>query len=302
MDKQDNCHGFKHIWSYGDMEISFQDFCAADGNCSMFCWFHEKEAIMLMFCLASEITIAITGNGQTRECRIPSDACGVHYNPGGSYRLECPSGKRVQILRVFFPRRLFLDLLGEGKTAMDLRQILEGHDALNKIMFITPLMCLIINQISNPSSRGASWSFFMTAKVLELVDCILNSWNKTTGALPPVTPFDRDCVRRAQAILEDNLENPPSISELASRVGVSAAKLKQVFPRACGMPPYSYLRKLRMEKAFRLLGDGSATITEVAYDVGYSSISHFSKIFADHFGMRPSEFRGLLRGRRPPNR
>jgi transcriptional regulator GlxA family with amidase domain len=129
---------------------------------------------------------------------------------------------------------------------------------------------------------------------------MLNSWGKTASALP-VTPFDRECVRRAQAILEGNLEDPPSLSELASRVGVSTAKLKQVFPRVCGMPPYSYLRTLRMKKAFCLLGDGSLTITEVAYGVGYNSISHFSKVFADHFGMKPSEFRNLFRERHPPH-
>lgn len=108
-----------------------------------------------------------------------------------------------------------------------------------------------------------------------------------------VTSFDRDVVGKSQFILESNLEDPPSLGELARQVGVSSAKLKQIFPKVCGMPPYTYLRKLRMEKAFSLLnGDGGEmNVTETAYSVGYNSLSHFSKVFESYFGIKPSKLR-----------
>lgn len=87
--------------------------------------------------------------------------------------------------------------------------------------------------------------------------------------------------------------DPPALNELASRVGVSSAELKQIFPKVCGMPPYAYLRKLRMEKAMDLIRHGEMNITEIAYDIGYNSISHFSKVFAGYFGIKPSQFRNL---------
>ncbi|MEA1932868.1 MAG: helix-turn-helix transcriptional regulator [Thermodesulfobacteriota bacterium] len=55
----------------------------------------------------------------------------------------------------------------------------------------------------------------------------------------------------------------------------------------------AYLRKLRMEKAMDLIRHGEMNITEIAYDIGYNSISPFSKIFAEYFGIKPSQFRSL---------
>ena len=81
-------------------------------------------------------------------------------------------------------------------------------------------------------------------------------------------------------------------------VGVSSAKLKQIFPKVYGLPPYCYLRKLRMEKAMSLLKSGQMNVTETAYEVGYNSLSHFAGLFARHFGIKPSEIYKI--SKRPP--
>jgi AraC-like DNA-binding protein len=78
---------------------------------------------------------------------------------------------------------------------------------------------------------------------------------------------------------------------LAAEIGMSASKLKTLFPRIFGQPPYVYLRQLRMEKAMTLLVDGGVNVTEAAMEVGYSNISYFSKAFYKQFGMYPSHVR-----------
>jgi AraC-like DNA-binding protein len=57
------------------------------------------------------------------------------------------------------------------------------------------------------------------------------------------------------------------------------------------MPAFSYLRKARMERAMYLIRRNEMNITEVAYEVGYSSLSQFSRAFGEHFGIRPSQAR-----------
>jgi AraC-like DNA-binding protein len=78
---------------------------------------------------------------------------------------------------------------------------------------------------------------------------------------------------------------------LAGQAGVSVSKLKLLFHRVCGVPPFGYLRRVRMEKARELLIYSRMNVTEVALEVGYTSLSHFSKAFTAHYGMSPSQVR-----------
>lgn len=93
---------------------------------------------------------------------------------------------------------------------------------------------------------------------------------------------------KARSIPADNMEEPPDLKALAARVNVSLSKLKQIFLQAHGIPPYAYLRLLRMERAMHLLRREGCNVTEVALEVGYANPSHFSKIFALYHGVKPS--------------
>jgi AraC-like DNA-binding protein len=102
-----------------------------------------------------------------------------------------------------------------------------------------------------------------------------------------------DCkaIQEAQTLLHDNLENPPSLAQLAAEIGMSMSKLKILFPKMVGCPPYVYLRRLRMERAMALLVENGMNVTEVAMEVGYNSISYFTKAFYKQFGVYPSRAR-----------
>jgi AraC-like DNA-binding protein len=102
---------------------------------------------------------------------------------------------------------------------------------------------------------------------------------------------DRKAIEKARHILEKNLVEPPSLGDLASQVGMSLSKFKQVFRQSYAIPPYAYLRKARMEKAMCMLQLDGARVTETALEVGYNSVSHFAKAFASYFGVSPSEAR-----------
>ena len=288
-----NCNNFNCIWSNDDIEISCRDFCIPDQNCSLCQRFCGKKMIMFLYCLTGELDLIVMEDGRTSEHGLFAHTCNVNYITNGQYRLEYSAGKRAQILRILFPYKFFLNILGENRMTAGLQNLIKDRKILNQIRPITPVMHLNINQILDPSSHGAAPNFFFMARIMELINCMLNGKTEKNGQ--PVTHLDREQTGKARAILENNLEDPPSLNELAGRVGVSSAKLKQIFPRVCGMPPYAYLRKLRMEKAMRLLNNGEMSVTEAAYEVGYSSLSHFSCVFAKCFGMKPSEVRNLKR-------
>ena len=97
-------------------------------------------------------------------------------------------------------------------------------------------------------------------------------------------------VERVKQVLAKDLENPPNLTELGREVGCSPFYLSRIFSEQTGMTISRYLRAQRLEKAAELLRSGRCNVTEAAMAVGYSSLSHFSKAFAEMFGACPCVF------------
>jgi AraC-like DNA-binding protein len=91
----------------------------------------------------------------------------------------------------------------------------------------------------------------------------------------------------------ERMENPPSLPELARTAGLNETKLKRGFRQLYGTSVFGYLRNQRLDKACMLLASGEMNVTEVPYAVGFSSPSHFTRMFTRHCGVKPKDY---LRG------
>lgn len=94
-------------------------------------------------------------------------------------------------------------------------------------------------------------------------------------------------VEAVKSVLAENLTSPPSLEELGRRIGCSHFYLSRIFSAHTGRTIVQHLRQLRMEKAAELLRSGKFNVTEVALEVGYNSLSHFSSAFQETFGCCP---------------
>lgn len=101
---------------------------------------------------------------------------------------------------------------------------------------------------------------------------------------------DVSCIRQAASILEKNMQSPPDIQSLAKLVGINDHKLKQGFNYIYKQPPFTYLRERRLSRARDLLTQG-VSVTKVAEEVGYKSVSHFSSVYKKRFGQTPNSSR-----------
>ena len=97
----------------------------------------------------------------------------------------------------------------------------------------------------------------------------------------------RDRVERAMALLRRDLPDPPTLEQLGREVGCSPFYLSRTFSKETGRTIPQYLRQLRLERAAELLKLGALNVTEVALEVGYNSLSHFSQAFHQQFGCCP---------------
>ena len=81
------------------------------------------------------------------------------------------------------------------------------------------------------------------------------------------------------------------IDDVAREAGLSRPHFYKLFRRQTGITPNLYLNTLRMERAIESLTETGRTVTEIGYDLGFSSQSGFTRFFASNVGMAPSDYR-----------
>lgn len=97
----------------------------------------------------------------------------------------------------------------------------------------------------------------------------------------------RQAVEYIQAHLGENL----SLSDIASKLGMSQYYFCHLFKRSTGISPHQYLIQQRVEQAKHLLKQPERTILSVAMECGFANQSHFAKCFRQCTGMSPNQFR-----------
>ncbi len=104
-----------------------------------------------------------------------------------------------------------------------------------------------------------------------------------------------EAVRNAKTFIHDHLAEPMSLEAVASAVNVSSFHFCKLFKRATGLTFTDFVNRARVEKAKRMLMKPAARITEVAYDVGFQSLSHFNRSFRRIADESPTEFRSRMK-------
>ena len=123
---------------------------------------------------------------------------------------------------------------------------------------------------------------------------------RASGA--PHAPFTARARDRRRAIeaalwLEDHLEEPIDLHDVATAAGLSAFHFLRLFTAVVGATPHQYLVRARLRRAARLLAAGERSITDVAYDVGFGDLSNFVRTFRRAAGVSPRRFRRAVRRR-----
>ncbi len=100
----------------------------------------------------------------------------------------------------------------------------------------------------------------------------------------------RRLVDRVKVLLAGDLSRRWTLADIAADIRGSPVYLTQVFQQVEGMPLYRYHLRLRLARALDLIA-GRTDLSALAQDLGFSSHSHFSAAFRQHYGMTPAQFR-----------
>jgi transcriptional regulator GlxA family with amidase domain len=112
-------------------------------------------------------------------------------------------------------------------------------------------------------------------------------------AMIPHTTFVKLC--RARDLLRDCLGEPIALADAAAEADLSAWHFLRLFRHTFGETPHQFLTRLRIERAKDLLTVSGRSVTDICFDVGFSSLGSFSTLFARHVGASPIIFRRRMR-------
>ena len=98
-------------------------------------------------------------------------------------------------------------------------------------------------------------------------------------------------VRRARAYILANQADPIDLAKVAHAMHVSTFYFCKIFKKATGLTFTQYLSRVRVEKAKKLLLNPHLRISEIAYNVGFQSLTHFNRVFRQVVGQSPTEYR-----------
>jgi AraC-like DNA-binding protein len=111
-------------------------------------------------------------------------------------------------------------------------------------------------------------------------------------------PLRSEAVRRALEWIERRADEPFTVGELASDVGLSTVRLQSLFRDELGSSVGAYRTRLRVERAKRELRRTDTTITQLALDLGFASAQHFATVFRRFVGVPPQVYRRFVAGGR----
>lgn len=124
-------------------------------------------------------------------------------------------------------------------------------------------------------------------------ECFDFSW-KSTNATQMGDVCDRFNdfrVRKSLRVMQERMTEDLEMEELARSVGLSRPHFFKLFKQQLGVTPSVYMNTLRSEQAIDDLLTTDKTITDIAFDLGFSSQASFTRFFSSNVGIAPSEYR-----------
>jgi AraC-like DNA-binding protein len=148
-----------------------------------------------------------------------------------------------------------------------------------------------VNDIVKKEQPSALNSYHYKLKAMELLFYLFQSLSKREKSVhQKLSDKDIQSIYKVRDKLVSSLQKPSTIAELKQVAGMNELKMRKLFTQVFGIGIYDYYQHLRMKEAARLLRDEKLLVSEVGYQMGFENLSHFSRVFEKHIGLKPKKY------------
>jgi AraC-like DNA-binding protein len=172
-----------------------------------------------------------------------------------------------------------------------LQSLLQNTQPLLFEQIIFPSVQKIVDEIVTEPVDETFELFFLRIKAEELICRLLMELEKRDEKqLYALNSRDIQILYKVKEQMLEHPETPPVIKELAVFANMSPSKLKRLFKQIFGNSIFSYYQEFRMKEAARLLKEEKLSVSDVGYALGFTNLSHFSRVFKEHTGLNPKQY------------
>jgi AraC-like DNA-binding protein len=213
---------------------------------------------------------------------------GVAINPWQPHSFQPCSSDQPSVFLVAYICESWLDHAQEGRDSLRF-----GANGLHVGTTIRSICASLAHTlVTNASYR------IVNRYLNQLLDAsFAESWK--AGGRPnltsrPQTPIDFR-VRKSLRILDDCIGDGIELDNVARDAGLSRPHFFKLFRENTGVTPALYANTMRIERALDRLMGSHTSVTDIGFELGFSSQSHFTHFFSAHVGIAPTQYRTIAR-------
>jgi AraC-like DNA-binding protein len=224
------------------------------------------------FSQSNDSAIQITSSDMNSTIKFPANSH-THYCVVG-----IPAANLLPLLNMEEPNRLIQDILSGTSSFVyfeSMNQETKNH----------------LKQLAEINVKTGLSNFYYKIKVQQLLYSLFSELQKRDSKQHQlINNADVEKLLVLRNIILEDLSKPPVLASLSKLIGMSETKMKQLFKQTFGDTIYNYYQKIRMEEAAFLLKQAGYSVSDVGYQLGFSNLSHFSRLFEKQFGLTPKKY------------
>ena len=254
----------------------------------------DKSFLQLHFCIKNDAALQFNGGHYVLD--LPENKSFLLYNPEQDLPIHLKLGQGAKVISLLISIEKFHTFFTQEAGLI---HFLSGENKSKKCYRdkeLNPNEMMVLNQIFHYGLHSSLEKLYSKGKVYELISLY---FHKSDNEGIQNCPFLEDeanveKIQKAKQILIESMTEPPSLTELAHMINLPLQHLKDGFKHIYGETVFAYLLNYKMEYARKLLTTRKYNITEVSFEVGYSTPSHFIAAFKKKFGATPKRYMSSL--------
>ncbi|WP_306350657.1 helix-turn-helix domain-containing protein [Flavobacterium sp. '19STA2R22 D10 B1'] len=202
-----------------------------------------------------------------------------------------PIDTKTEAINIDVDANYLNELLYTSEKSPILQSLLENTQPLLFEQMVFPSLQKIVDEMITESVDETFEVFFMRIKAEELICRLLMELVKRDEKhIYALNGNDVQIIYKVRERILTHLDVPPILQELAVSSNMSPTKLKRLFKQIFGNSIFNYYQEFRMKEAARFLKEEKLSVSEVGYRLGFTNLSHFSRMFEQHMGMKPKKY------------
>lgn len=205
--------------------------------------------------------------------------------------LTLPANADINNIVIAIKIHYLLEMVYYGEGAAILKDLLLNAQPLLFEEFISKEIQGIAKNIFEFTAHEIIPEFYYKIKAEELIyHFLVTLLSRKTQEHYPINEADLKTIYQIRDAIMENLTQPPLINHFAKQANMSESKLTRLFKQIFGQSIYNYHQKMRIHEAANLIKINKWSVSDAGYELGFSNLSHFSRLFERYIGVKPKKY------------